>query len=70
MLSGKCVMGGFCKGGQTGGVDSEKAAGADTCSLTSVAALPRDDNSRAPRAQGDSNCRLSQGCVSHNEDKQ
>ncbi len=45
---------------------AEKVAGADTCTLVP----PEDTNSEAPRAQGDSNCRLSQSCVSNNEDKQ
>lgn len=71
MLPDKCVMGGFCTGGWVGEVDNkpmaaEKVAGADTCSLVP----PKDANNEAPRAQGDSSCRLSQSCVSNNEDKE
>lgn len=70
MLPDKCVMGGFSTGGWVGEtakpMATEKVAGADTCSLVP----PGDANSEAPQAQGDSNCRLSQSCVSNNEDKQ
>lgn len=70
MLPDKCMMGGCCMGGWVSEADKpmavEKVAGADTCSLVP----PGDANSEAPWAQGDSNCRLSQSCVSNNEDKE